>query len=58
MTFIKGSKEHHFEGLKIDLNAAEISVQDCKHTANLCEWKKQYTVLKLRAKQVAYESKM
>ena len=27
MTFIKGSKEHHFEGLKIDLNAAEISAK-------------------------------
>ena len=57
MTFIKGSKEHHFEGLKIDLNAAEISAKTVNIT-NLCEWKKQYTVLKLRAKQVAYESKM
>ena len=45
--------------LKIDLNEAEIiAAQDYKHTKNECEWKYTYTVLKLRVKQVTYESKI
>ena len=43
--------------LKINLNAAEIrNVQDYLCTKNQCEWKSTYTVLKLRVKQVTYES--
>ena len=50
------SKEH-LDWLKIDLNVAEtITVQDYKHKEKQCEWKYTYTVLKLRAKQVIYES--
>ena len=47
-----GSKEHP-DWLKIDFNAAEI-IQD--YNKKKCEWKYTYTVLKLRVKQVIYES--
>ena len=50
-----GCKEH-LDWLKIDLNAVKtITVQDYKGKKK-CEWKYIYTVLKLRVKQVIYES--
>ena len=53
-----GSKEH-LDRLKIDLNAAEIIIfQGYKRTKNYCKWEYTYAVLKLRVKQVTYESKM
>ena len=53
---ILGSKNHP-DCLKIDANAVEIiTVQDYKFTKNYCEWKYICTVLKLRVKQVTYES--
>ena len=52
-----GSKEHLYR-LKIDLKVAEIIiVQDYKHTKKLI-WKYTCTALKLRVKQVIYESKI
>ena len=51
-----GFKEH-LNWLKIDLNAAEIiTIQDYKHAQNWCEWKYTYKVLKLRVKQLIYDS--
>ena len=53
-----GSKEH-LDWLKIDLNGAKIiAVPGYKGTKNYCEWKYTYTMLKLRIKQVTYESKI
>ena len=57
LTKFLGSKEH-LDWLKIDLDAAKIStVQDYKRTKHLCEWKYTHIVLKLRVKQVTYESR-
>ena len=52
-----GYKEN-LHWLKIDLNAAEIiTVEDYIHKKK-CDWTYTYTVLKLRVKQVADESKI
>ena len=54
----ESASKEHTSWLKIDQNATKIIiVQDYKQTKNQCEWN--YTiVLKLRVKQVIYESKL
>ena len=50
--------KQHLDWLTMDLNTAEtITVQDYKRTKNYYEGKYTYTVLTLRVKQVAHESK-
>ena len=51
-----GSKEH-LDWLKIDYNAAKITTVQDYNKKNWFEGKYTYTVLKLRVKQVIYESK-